>query len=308
MVVWLCRKALYLWSKEIRPVLPWKLYLRHVVPVAVFSILDIGLSNWSLIFISVSLYTMSKSSALIFVFLFSVILKLEKPRVVMVLVVLFIVAGLFMFTYHSTKFAVEGFLLVMIASAISGLRWTTAQLTLQRVDLKLSNPIDMLYHLLPVMALTLLPLALTIDGVHIGTSELVFRASNSNVFSVTMVIILGSTVLAFFLNVSEFLLVYHTSGITLSIAGIVKEIIILTLSTMWWEDDTLSTVNIMGMMICVAGITTHTTMKVCDTYGHKKEAGLPQEDHVQLLTQSHQEPAENSESDDDDVVYKTTSA
>lgn len=59
-------------------------------------------------------------------------------------------------------------------------------------------------------------------GVHIGTSELVFRASNSNVFSVTMVIILGSTVLAFFLNVSEFLLVYHTSGITLSIAGIVK--------------------------------------------------------------------------------------
>lgn len=30
----------------------------------------------------------------------------------MVMVVLFIVVGLFMFTYHSTKFAVEGFVLV----------------------------------------------------------------------------------------------------------------------------------------------------------------------------------------------------
>lgn len=47
---------------------------------------------------------------------------------------------------------------------------------------------------------------------------------------------------------------------------LVQEIIILTLSTMWWEEDPLSTVNITGMVICVAGITTHTTMKAWDSY------------------------------------------
>ena len=46
----------------------------------------------------------------------------------------------------------------------------------------------------------------------------------------------------------------------------VQEIIILTLSTMWWEDDALSTVNVTGMIICVAGITTHTTVKVWGTH------------------------------------------
>lgn len=74
-VVWVCRKTLFLWSNKLRPVLPWKLYVHHVIPVgkerssaylhfstlsllstsAVFSVLDIGLSNWSLIFITVSL-------------------------------------------------------------------------------------------------------------------------------------------------------------------------------------------------------------------------------------------------------------
>ena len=32
-VVWLCRKAYVLWYKELRPVLTWKLYVEHVVPV-----------------------------------------------------------------------------------------------------------------------------------------------------------------------------------------------------------------------------------------------------------------------------------
>ena len=124
--------------------------------------------------------------------------------------------------------------------------------------------------------------------------------------------------------------------------GIVQEIIILTLSTMWWEEDPLSTVNITGMIICVAGITTHTTLKAWDTHSkigifihssfttvikkknphsirslhkisplsyiehEKKEVSLPREDHVQLLSPSQQEPDDSSDSDESVVVYSTT--
>ena len=43
--------------------------------------------------------------------------------------------GLFMFTYKSTSFNLFGFILVMSASAIGGLRWVLAQILLQRESL-----------------------------------------------------------------------------------------------------------------------------------------------------------------------------
>ena len=50
-------------------------------------------------------------------------------------VVLFIAVGLFMFTYQSTQFNLEGFLMVMTASVLSGLRWSLAQLVLQKNEI-----------------------------------------------------------------------------------------------------------------------------------------------------------------------------
>lgn len=49
--------------------------------------------------------------------------------------VLLIAGGLFMFTYKSTQFNVEGFALVLGASFIGGIRWTLTQMLLQKADL-----------------------------------------------------------------------------------------------------------------------------------------------------------------------------
>lgn len=43
--------------------------------------------------------------------------------------------GLFMFTYKSTQFQLDGFLLVLSASILGGLRWTLAQLVMQRKEI-----------------------------------------------------------------------------------------------------------------------------------------------------------------------------
>ncbi len=56
-------------------------------------------------------------------------------RLLLIVVVVLIVTGLFLFTFESTVFNVEGFVLVLAASVISGLRWSTAQLTLQKAEL-----------------------------------------------------------------------------------------------------------------------------------------------------------------------------
>lgn len=54
--------------------------------------------------------------------------------------VLLIAGGLFMFTYKSTQFNMEGFALVLGASFIGGIRWTLTQILLQKADLGESRP------------------------------------------------------------------------------------------------------------------------------------------------------------------------
>ncbi|XP_014391850.1 PREDICTED: solute carrier family 35 member C2 isoform X6 [Myotis brandtii] len=65
-------------SHRARVVLSWTDYLRRVAPTALATALDVGLSNWSFLYITVSLYTMTKSSAVLFILIFSLIFKLEE--------------------------------------------------------------------------------------------------------------------------------------------------------------------------------------------------------------------------------------
>ncbi len=46
-----------------------------------------------------------------------------------------IALGLFMFTFQSVQFNLQGFLLVLGASFLSGLRWTLAQIVLQKKEI-----------------------------------------------------------------------------------------------------------------------------------------------------------------------------
>ena len=48
---------------------------------------------------------------------------------------LLIAVGLFMFTYESTQFNLEGFIMVLAASVIGGLRWSLAQILTQKKEL-----------------------------------------------------------------------------------------------------------------------------------------------------------------------------
>lgn len=107
---------------------------------------------------------MTKSSAILFILLFSLLFKLEEMRVALVLVVLLIAGGLFMFTYKSTQFNTQGFVLVLCASFLGGVRWTLTQILMQKAELGLQNPIDIMFHLQPLMFLVLFPLFAVFEG------------------------------------------------------------------------------------------------------------------------------------------------
>ncbi|VEL17569.1 unnamed protein product, partial [Protopolystoma xenopodis] len=183
--------------------LGWKSHIKCVAPAGVASALDIGLSNWSLEFITISLLSL-------------------------IIVILLISGGLLLFSYGSTQFNPIGFSLVLFASFVSGFRWAAAQFVTQKSELGeyfsygLSNPIDMIYHIQPWMALALLPLALGVEGVEIIASQDLFRCSDYSRLLYNMLYLLIGALLGFCLECAEYLVICHASSLTLSIAGIFK--------------------------------------------------------------------------------------
>uniref|UniRef100_A0A6P4DUC8 Solute carrier family 35 member C2-like n=1 Tax=Drosophila rhopaloa TaxID=1041015 RepID=A0A6P4DUC8_DRORH len=58
--------------------LDWRVALRKMAPTGVASAIDIGFSNWGLALVPISLYTMTKSSTIVFILLFAIALDWKK--------------------------------------------------------------------------------------------------------------------------------------------------------------------------------------------------------------------------------------
>ncbi|ELW48246.1 Solute carrier family 35 member C2 [Tupaia chinensis] len=283
-------------SHRARVVLSWTDYLRRVAPTALATALDVGLSNWSFLYITVSLYTMTKSSAVLFILIFSLIFKLEELRAALVLVVLLIAGGLFMFTYKSTQFNLEGFALVLGASFIGGIRWTLTQMLLQKAELGLQNPIDTMFHLQPLMFLGLFPLFAVFEGLHLSTSEKIFRFQDAGLLLRVLGSLFLGGILAFGLGFSEFLLVSRTSSLTLSIAGIFKEVCTLLLAAHLLGDQ-ISLLNWLGFALCLSGISLHIALKALHSKGDspKPLKGMGSSPDLELLLRTSQQDDEDNE-------------
>lgn len=267
-----CRAVYSCKSGETRVVLQWKKYISHVALAAAFSALDIGLSQWSFEYITISLYTMTKTTSIIFILIFAIFLKLEKKHWSQMVVVLFISIGLYLFTFRVTSFDGMGFGLAFTASFLSGARWTFSQKILQKSKLNLHNPIDFIYHIQPFMVLTILPLAIYVEGERLVASEFGFRFETFDIAVVNIIKIGVGGVMAFFMEMGEFLIISHASSLTLSIVGVVKEVMILILSIVI-KGNKVSTINVIGMIICLMGLSAHVINKAIDECKQKRRNG-----------------------------------
>ncbi|NXK81901.1 S35C2 protein, partial [Amazona guildingii] len=284
-------------SGRLRAALSWADCLRRAAPAALSISLDIGLSNWSFLYVTVSLYTMTKSSAILFILFFSLLFKLEEVRVALLLVVLLIAEGLFMFTCKSTQFNTRGFMLVLCTSFIGGICWTLMQILMQKAELGLQNPIDIIFHLQPLMFLGLFPLFVVSEGLPLSISETLFHFHEAGMlFCLVGKLFLGG-ILAFGLGFSEFLVVSRASSPTLSIAGIFKEICILFLTTRLLGDR-LSPLNWLDFAVCLSGISFHVILKAMNSKEslklHKESSSAP---HLELLLR----PTEHGEEEEEDL-------
>lgn len=229
----------------------WKDYLTRVVPTAAATALDIDLSNISIVFISVSFATMVKSGAPVFLLLFAFAFKLEVPSFKLMGIIVVISFGVILTVAKETEFEVRGFILVLLAAVMSGFRWTVTQLLLQKEEYGLSNPFAAMSYLTPVMAFITLIFSLAIEPWR-ELSTTAYFDTPRHIFASCALMLLGGA-LAFFMVMAEYFLIAETSAVTLTIAGVVKEVVTIVVAVFFFHDE-FTWLKGMGLVVIIIGV------------------------------------------------------
>ncbi|KAJ3867949.1 triose-phosphate transporter family-domain-containing protein [Lentinula novae-zelandiae] len=227
-------------------------YGKNAVPTGTTTSLDIGLSNLSLKTVSLSFYTMVKSSSLIFVLLFAFLFHLERFSWRLVGVIMLICSGVLLMVATETHFILGGFVLVISASALGGLRWALTQLLFQNKKMGFSNPASTIFLLSPIMAVTLIILSFLIESWSSLLRSEFFTSGITRTIK-TILLLLAPGVLAFCMVLSEFYIIQRAGMVPMSIAGIAKEVATISVSA-WFFGDELTPLNITGVAITICGI------------------------------------------------------
>ena len=233
-------------------------YLTRISPCGAATALDIGLGNFSLRFITLTFYTMCKSSVLAFVLLFAFLFHLEKPTWRLCAIIFFMTVGVVMMVTGEAAFEVRGFILVMSASFCSGFRWSLTQILLLR-NKATSNPFSSIFFLTPVMFFVLFILALPAEkpaAIIAGIKDL--AANQGGLKSILLILFPGT--LAFAMVSAEFALLQRSSVVTLSVCGIFKEVLTISAAGIVFGDE-LSPINVSGLIVTIASIAAYNYLK-----------------------------------------------
>jgi solute carrier family 35 protein C2 len=145
---------------------------------------------------------MCKSSSLIFVLLFAFLFKLETFSLRLIGVITLIFCGVLLMVATETHFVLSGFMLVLSASALGGLRWTLTQLLLKSKKLGLDNPAATIYWLAPPMGLTLATISVIVDD-WVGVFHSKYFADLGTAVNTAILLTLPG-VIAFLMVLSEY--------------------------------------------------------------------------------------------------------
>ncbi|KAJ6593632.1 triose-phosphate transporter family-domain-containing protein [Mycena capillaripes] len=270
-----------IWPRRFRPAYSPTAadYGKKAVPAAVATGLDVGLSNLSLKTITLSFFTMCKSSSLIFVLLFAFLFRLENFSIRLISVIFLIFSGVLLMVATETSFILGGFLLVLTASALGGFRWAMTQLLLKDKKMGMDNPAATIYWLAPIMGLTLGTTSLIVDD---------WSALFSSEFFVgwkalqTVLFLTMPGIVAFCMVLSEFSIIQRAGMVPMSIAGIAKEVTTISISAAIFGDK-LTPLNLVGVAITVCGIALFTYHK----YRKSLETAVPLDAHGNPISIEH---------------------
>ena len=202
---------------------------------------------------------MCKSSSLAFVLIFAFLFRLEQPSAKLIIIIATMTVGVVMMVSGEVNFSPLGFILVIAAAFFSGFRWALTQILLLR-NPATSNPFASIFFLAPIMFVTLLIIAIPVEGpfeLMNGLGKLI----DAKGALLGPLILLTPGAIAFCMTASEFALLQRTSVVTLSIAGIFKEVVTIVTAGRVFA-DTMTAINFAGLLVTIAAIAGYNYFKI----------------------------------------------
>lgn len=203
--------------------MPWKQFVWISATCGIVTSLDVALSNLSQVGLSITFYTMIKSSTPIFVLFWAQIFGIERITLPLVGIILVISSGEFLMVMGGGEFEVKFFLECLAAAMLSGMRWTWVQRSIQGLDPPMKTMIATMRVLSPSMFLSLFPLAIIIDRPWDKIGEGAFDDAEELTKSFLLGMLGGFLAIAMIL--CEFHLIMKANAIILMVGGVVKEVL-----------------------------------------------------------------------------------
>lgn len=266
------------------------LYFSSVVPIGALYSLSLWLSNSAYIYLSVSFIQMLKALMPVAVYSIGVLLKKEGFKSETMVNMLSISFGVGIAAYGEAKFDVWGVVLQLGAVAFEATRLVLIQILLTSKGISL-NPITSLYYVAPCCFVFLLVPWIFVEYP-------ILKATSS--FQFDFAIFGTNSCCAFALNLAVFLLVGKTSALTMNVAGVVKDWLLIAFS---WSviKDTVTPINLFGYGLAFIGVAyyNHSKLQALKAKEAQKKAAQADEESGKLLEErEHDGLVKKNESED----------
>ncbi|KAI8565597.1 hypothetical protein RHMOL_Rhmol03G0272500 [Rhododendron molle] len=273
-----CSSIAYLLVRVFRVVEPVSmsrdLYLKSVVPIGALYSLSLWFSNSAYIYLSVSFIQMLKALMPVAVYSIGVLLKKENFKSDTMANMVSISIGVAIAAYGEAKFDTWGVVLQLGAVGFEATRLVMIQILLTSKGITL-NPITSLYYVAPCCLVFL-----SVPWIFVEYPLL--RETSS--FHFDYWIFGTNSLCAFALNLAVFLLVGKTSALTMNVAGVVKDWLLIAFS---WSviKDVVTPVNLLGYGVAFLGVAyyNHAKLQALKAKEAQKKAGQPDEEAGRLL-------------------------
>ncbi|KAE8678689.1 putative sugar phosphate/phosphate translocator [Hibiscus syriacus] len=243
------------------------LYLSSVVPIGALYSLSLWLSNSAYIYLSVSFIQMLKALMPVAVYSIGVLFKKESFKTDTMINMVSISFGVAIAAYGEARFDTWGVMLQLGAVAFEATRLVMIQILLTSKGITL-NPITSLYYVAPCCLVFLLVPWIFVEYP-------VLKQTSS--FEFDFLIFGTNSFCAFALNLAVFLLVGKTSALTMNVAGVVKDWLLIAFS---WSviKDTVTPINLFGYGLAFLGVAYYNHAKLQALKAKEAEKKLAQAD------------------------------
>jgi hypothetical protein len=218
-------------------------YTRAIVPIGIMFSLSLICGNLAYLYLSVSFIQMLKATNAVVTLFATWAFGIAPANYKTLGNVAIIVLGVVIASFGEIKFDMLGFLIQVGGIIFEALRLVMVQRLLSSAEFKM-DPLVSLYYYAPACAIT--------NGVVTLFTDLP-RMTMNDIYSLGIMTLIANALVAFLLNASVVLLIGKTSAVVLTMAGILKDILLVCASMMIFHDP-VTAQQFFGYSIALAGL------------------------------------------------------